>query len=219
MLSYFPRMYPRDVEIGAPRAVGGALAGLLCKLDRTYGPWHDLDNRGMGFSRNLVPAFDLDEEDAHALVRDGLNVISKGPAGRARLRGSATLGRGSETQHQFAKLPVRRLCLHMINSIAAATRWAVFEPDDLRLAERIRGQVDAYLSSLAGIGALASDRFVVECDAGVSHRADMAEHGVTILVSCQPHGSAEPVSFTLHQTVSGFRVASTAFAPVMENCA
>ncbi len=219
MLSYFPRMYHRDVETGAPRAVGGALAGLLCKLDRTFGPWHDLDKRGMGFNRSFVAAFDVDEEDAHALVRDGLNVICKGPTGRARLQGSVTLGRGSETQRQFANLSMRRLCLRMINSIAAGTRWAVFEPEDLRLAERIRAQVEAYLCSLDGIGAFENDRFVVECDAGVSHRNDMPEHGVTVLVSFQPYGSAEPVSFTLHQTVSGFRVASTAFAPVMENCA
>ena len=152
-------------------------------------------------------------------VREGLNVISKGPAGRTLLQGSVTLGRGSETQRQFASLPVRRLCLRMINSIVAATRWAVFEPDDLQLAQRIRAQVEAYLASLAEIGAFENDRFVVECDAGLSHRADLPEHGVTILVIFQPHGSGEPVSFTLHQTVSGFRVASTAFAPVMENCA
>ena len=219
MLSYFPRVYHRDVDDGAPRAVGGALAGLLCKLDRGSGPWHNLDRHGMGFQRNLIAAFDVDDEDAHALAREGLNVINKGPAGRARLRGSVTLGRGSETHRQFTSLPVRRLCLRMINSIAAATRWAVFQPDNQQLAERIRSQVDAYLSTLADIGAFASDRYFVECDAGVSHRADLSEHGVTILVIFQPHGCREPVSFTLHQTVSGFRVASTAFAPVMENCA
>ena len=219
MLSYFPRMYHRDVDEGAPRAVGGALAGLLCKLDRHVGPWHGLDRHGMGFNRMLIAAFDVDDEDTRALAREGLNVISKGPAGRARLRGSVTLGRGSETQRQFASLPVRRLCLWMINSIAAATRWAVFEPDNEQLAQRIRAQVDAYLSALADFGAFENDRFVVECDAGVSHRADLPEHGVTILVIFQPRGSREPVSFTLHQTVSGFRIASTAFAPVMENCA
>ncbi len=219
MLGYFPRMYHRDADDGAPRAVGGAIAGLLCKLDRRRGPWHELDQQTVGFRRELLAAFELNDEATHALVREGLNVINKGPAGRTLLQGSVTLGRGSETQRQFASLPVRRLCLRMINSIASATRWAVFEPDDLQLAQRIRVQVEAYLASLVEIGAFASDRFVVECDAGLSHRADLPEHGVTILVIFQPHGSEEPVSFTLHQTVSGFRVASTAFAPVMENCA
>ncbi len=219
VLGYFPRMYHRDVDDGAPRAVGGAIAGLLCKLDRRCGPWQEIDQPGAEFSRKLLAAFDVDDEDAQALAREGINVICKATAGRARLRGSVTLGRGSESQRQFASLPVRRLCLRMINSIAAATRWAVFEPDDLRLAQRIRAQVHAYLTTLAEIGAFDNDRFVVECDSGLSHRTDLLEHGVTILVTFQPRGSRVPVSFTLHQTVSGFRVASTAFAPVMENCA
>ena len=80
-------------------------------------------------------------------------------------------------------------------------------------------QVSTYLATLADNGAFESDRFVVECDAGVSHRADLPEHGVTMLVMFQPRGSREPVSFTLHQTISGFRIASNVFAPVMENCA
>jgi hypothetical protein len=69
------------------------------------------------------------------------------------------------------------------------------------------------------MGAFANDRFVVECDAGLCQRNDSREHGVTVLVVFHPLGSKEAVSFTLHQTVAGCRVTSTAFAPVMENCA
>jgi hypothetical protein len=211
-ISYFPRMFRRADENSAPRAVGGALAGLMCKLDRTYGPWQALDQQGMGFSRELIAAFDIDEESMQVLSREGLNLIAKGPAGRARLRGSVTLGRGSESHRKFASLPVRRLCLQIVNSIDQATRWAVYEPDDTPVGERIRSQVTAYLSALEGMGAFESDRFIVECD-------DRQEHGVTILIGFHPLGCKEPVSFTLHQTVAGCRVASSAFAPVMENCA
>ncbi len=219
MVGYFPRMYRRRDEDGAPRAVGGALAGLLCKLDRTYGPWHDLDHQGMGFKRELVPAFAVSEQDGQVLAREGLNVLTKGPAGRARLRGSVTMGRGSESHRNYASLPVRRLCLRIVNSIRQATRWAVFERDDFQLAERIRSQVVAFLSGLANMGAFENDRFFVECDAGLSHHADSLERGVTIVVVFHPRGCRETVSFTLHQTVSGCRVATTAFAPAMEHCA
>jgi len=219
MIGYFPRMVERSDSDGAPRAMGGALAGLLCKLDRTYGPWQELDNQGMGFTRDLVAAFDVDDEDAHTLSREGLNVIAKGPAGRARLRASVTMGRGSESHRKFANLPVRRLCLKMISTIDQATRWAVFEHDNLKLADRICSQVTAYLASLSNMGAFEDDSFVVDCDAGLCERDGSVEHGVTILITFRPLGCAESVSFTLHQTVAGCRVATTAFAPVMEVCA
>jgi hypothetical protein len=219
MIGYFPRMYERSDSDGARRAMGGALAGLLCKLDRTYGPWHDLDQQGMGFTRDLAAAFDVDDDDAHTLSREGLNIIAKGPAGRARLQASVTMGRGSESHRKFASLPVRRLCLRIINTIDQATRWAVFESDNLRLADRICAQVTAYLASLSNMGAFEDDRFVVDCDAGLCKRADSVEHSVTILITFRPLGCAESVSFTLHQTAAGCRVATTAFAPVMEDCA
>jgi len=126
------------------------------------------------------------------------------------------MGRGSEAHRRFASLPVRRLCLQVVKSIDHATRWAVFEADDASLANRIRSQVTAYLAAHANMGAFENDKFVVECDAGLCRRDDSVEHGVTIFIVFHPLGCTEPVSFTLHQTVAGCRVASTAFAPVME---
>ena len=219
MLGYFPRMVDRDDEDGVPRAVGGAIAGLLCKHDRTYGPWQDLDQQGMGFKRELIAAFDVAGEDAQLLSREGLNFIAKGPAGRARLRGSVTMGRGSETHRKFASLPVRRLCLQVINSIDQATRWSVFESDRSSIVDRVRAQVTAYLSALANMGAFEDERFAVECDAGPRRRDGSGDHTVMIVVVFHPLGCTEPVSLTLHKTVAGCRVTSTAFAPVMENCA
>ena len=218
-LAYFPRMYGRHSVDDPPRAVGGALAGLLCKLDREYGAWNSFADSPLGLSRELVPAFDTAEDDLHLLVREGLNVVVQGAAGKARVDGSVTLGRGSEEHRRFASLHVRRLYLQIVNSVRDGTRWAVFERDDARLAERIRSQVTAYLTALANFGAFENDRFVVNCDAGVSYRADDADRGVTVLVTYHPAGCSEPVSFTLHQTVAGSRITSTAFAPVIDDCA
>lgn len=219
MIGYFPRMYLRSDDDCAPRTIGGALAGLFCKLDRTYGAWQPLDQRDMGFKRDLVAAFDVVDEDMHVLAREGLNTVSKGPAGRARVCGSITMGRGSEEHRRFVSLSVRRLYLQIVHAIDSGTRWAVFDPDNTQLGERIRGQVTAYLMALANMGAFENDRFVVECDAGLCKRDDSLEHGVTIVVVFHPLGCDEPISFTLHQTVAGCRVTSTAFAPVMEDCA
>ncbi len=87
------------------------------------------------------------------------------------------------------------------------------------LAKKIRSQVLAYFYALDDLGAFADQRFVVQCDAGVSCRADGKEQGITILLVFHPSGSNEPISLTLHLTASGCRVASTAFAPSIANCA
>jgi phage tail sheath protein FI len=212
MLGYYPRMKERGSDDIA-RPAGAAIAGLLCKQDRTHGPWSDLDAPGLGLQRNLVPAVATDDDDARVLRRAGVNVITDGTAGRCRVSGSLTMGRGSEAHRRFARLSVRRFCLRVISSIADAARWAVFEPFDEHLAKRVRAQVLAYFCCLDDLGAFADNRFIVECDAGVSDRNDLDEHGVTILLVFHPVACEEPISLTLHLTAAGCRVGSTAFAP------
>ncbi len=126
-----------------------------------------------------------------------------------------TMGRGCEEHRLFAALPVRRLYLHIVNAIDKGTRWSVFEKGDEQLAARLNSQVTAYLAAMADMGALETDEFTVDCDAGLCKRSDALGHGVTILVRLQPCGCSKPLSFTLHQTIAGCRVTSTAFAPVI----
>jgi hypothetical protein len=215
-LAYFPRMYLRH-EDGAPRAVGGAIAGLLCRHDRTQGAWRAIDGAGSSLSREFVPAFAARDEDLHELTREGLNVLVEGQGGRSGIAGQVTLGRGAGEHRRAASLSVRRLTLKLINAIASGTRWAVFESIDERLADRIRAQVTAYLAALADQGAFEGDRFAVNCDAGVSRREDRSNRNVTIMVSFYPAGCDAPVSFTLHQAIASCRVGSSAFAPVFES--
>lgn len=216
IVSYFPRMRQRDVADSAPRAAGAALAGLLCKTDRQHGAWQPMELPGVSFNRALLPEREVDEEQTYNLQRHGINVIAPGPGGAARVLGSVTLSRGSNTHRRFSSLPVRRLCLRILKTIEEATRWAVFEPGNDRLAKRIRSQVSAYLSCLADLGAFEDEDFIVECDAGLHKLADAAVPGFAIFVAFHPLGCPEPVSFTLHQSAAGCRVASTAFAPASQ---
>ena len=218
MIGYFPRMRERGSDDIA-RPAGGAIAGLLCKQDRTHGSWQTLDQPGLGLQRRLVPDIELDDEDALLLQRAGFNIVSAGPAGRARVHGALTLGRGSGANRLFAQLPVRRFCLRIISTIASAARWAVFETGDRELARRVRGQVLAYFEDLYEMGAFQDDKFFIECDAGVSNRSDSAQHGVTILLGFHPAACDQRISLTLHLTPTGCRVGSTAFAPSVDHCA
>lgn len=218
MLTYFPRLAIAG-EDAPPRAAGGAIAGLICRLDRRHGAWQELDRPDLAFSRPFVPAVDVASGVAAQLVREGINVVAGLQNGQAVLRGSATLARNSQLSRQFGRLPDRRLCLVITKAIERATRWAVFEANEPRVAERIQAQIHAYLSGLADAGAFADDRFVVLCDAGLYADAVDPRRGITILLVFQPAGAVQTISLTLHQTVSDCRVATTAFAPVHARCA
>lgn len=212
MIGYYPPMRDRDGD-DEVQSIGGAIAGLLCKQDRTVGPWGDLEQPGLGLQRQFVPGATIDDEDAALLKRAGLNVITIGSAGRSRVTGSVTMARGFDVHRTFARLPVRRFCLRIISAIRDATKWSIFEQWDKNLARRVRAQVLAYFYSLSKLRAFADNDFAVDCDAGVSKRSDHDEHGVTLMLQFRPVSSDEPVSLTLHLTASGCRVGSTAFGP------
>ena len=217
--SYFPRMISREDETASPRAVGGAFAGLLSKLDEQQGPWCELDQQGFGFNRKLIPAIQVTEEESAMLARAGLNAIAVHSAGRAVLSGSVTLGRGCQLDRNFASLSVRRLCLTITNTIDRATRWAVFEDNAPRVAVRIQAQVHAYMTWLAEQGAFATENYTVQCDASLHGDRAEPHRGMAVLITFQPNGCDDLVSLALHQSIAGCRVATTAFAPVTAACA
>ena len=219
IFAYYPRVYSNEDDDSSPRVAGGAIAGLLCKLDRRQGPWEDLDQRGYGLSNKLLPAIALGVDEAQMLVKEGINVIAGRTVGRATICGSVTLARGGQMDRKFSSLTVRRLCLEITNTIDRATRWTVFAPNSTAVADHINSLVHAYMSSLADSGAFTDDMFVVQCDAGLHSSPVNKNRGITVLLAFHPVGSDETVSLTLHQTMAGCRVATTAFAPVFDECA
>ena len=214
VVTYFPRVSVKGAQDKSPLAIGGALAGLLCKLDKEVGPWGDLEGRAAEFQRHLEPLAHLDEAEQQALIRAGINVICNGRGRRAQISGSVTFGASGQLYKAAANLSVHRTCLIILKNIERGTRWVVFAPDEAQTRERVRSQVHAYLSGLADSGALADDDVFVRCDAD-NHNNDVAAgHGVHILVSFMPRGWPQPLSFTIHQAIPGTRTSATAFGPV-----
>ena len=219
MLTYFPR--PAVSVAGGsetePRTIGGAIAGLICRLDRQRGAWQNLDQPSLALDRRFRPMADIDEALAAQLIREGINVVAALPNGNAVLRGSVTLARNSQLDRQFGRLASRRLCLMITKAVERATRWAVFKAGEPRIAEHIQERIHAWMSTLAEAGAFADGRFAVLCDAG-PHAVD-PQRGISILLAFRPAGADQAVSLALHQTVAGCRVGTTAFAPVHALCA
>jgi phage tail sheath protein FI len=219
VIAYFPRAMRRDDDSETAIPIGGAIAGLLCKLDRTRGPWEDLDQRGFSLSRELQPALDIFSSDAHLLVKEGLNVIAGQHPGHTVLCGSVTLAHGTQVGDEFADLRTRRLCLAITNAIDRGTRWAVFEQDPVAARERIVSKIHAFMCALSDAGAFEDDHFLVQCDVGARTRPVDPDRGMTILLAFHPAGSDATVSLTIHQSASGYRVSKTAFAPVRADVA
>ncbi len=215
IVSYFPRL---KVD-GKTQPAGGALAGLLCKLDVHDGPWAELSGRQFAFNRRLQAEVEIEEKEERWLHRAGLNAIVTGDDGRLHFTGGVTLGCSGQSDQQFARLTIRRMCLFIGKAIESATRWAIFDNDRAHALERVHCQVEEYMHELAAAGAFADDHYTVQCELQRDVSAPGTERGLTILLSFKPASSAEVLALTLYQTVSGSRIASTAFAPVVEACA
>ena len=174
---------------------------------------------GYGLRSNLVPAQKINIDEAQMLVKEGINVVAGRTAGRSTVCGSTTLARDGQMDNKFSSLTVTRLCLEITNTIDLATRWTVFAANTTAVAERVNSLVHAYMCSLAAAGAFTDDMFVVQCDAGLHSSPVNKDRGVTVLLAFHPADADDPVSLTLHQTIAGCRVATTAFAPVFDECA
>ncbi len=211
MLGYFPALVERNG--GKPlRAPGGAVAGLVCKLDRRHGAWESLDATELLFSRRVAPAERLDAGQVVALARAGLNAVVPAARGAARLAGNVTLARGGASPREVASLSIRRLVLAVTAAIADGTRWAVFDGDRETVAERTRAQVSACLEALVDRGALERVRRVV-CDLDAAASGAGQTRSIEIHIAFDPVGGTQPLALTLHQSAAGCRVAATAFGP------
>ena len=211
MLGYFPRVVDSHDADKRPRAIGGAIAGLLAKHDRKHGPWTSFDQQCLWLRRRYQPGVDIDVVDQRLLGRAGLNRLIVDSTRRLRLAGDRTLAHGSEPHFRCSHLPVRRLCLGVVHAIDAATRWAVFEQPGPRLALKVKAQVVDCLAQLHDLGALADADFYVSCQAESS--APLSRQRIELLLSFTPTGCPRPVSLTLHQSAAGCGVGTSAFAP------
>lgn len=209
MLGYFPRV---QAEAGSSQPAGGAIAGLLSRLDERVGPWVSLDHEGLALRRRFRPLLEIDDEDREALTRAGLNVLVADAAKRLRVAGDRNLSRGADTQYGQAELRVQRFCLYLVKAIDLATRWTMFEAPGPGLAQRVQAQVHAALRVLADRGAFADEDFDVRCRIDTTPSA--GAHAIEMLLAFTPTASDRPIALTLCQSVAGCRVRDTVFAPV-----
>jgi len=208
---YFPRLRILDpLQDNNPEDFGpcGAVAGIMSRTDAERGVWKAPAGIGavlrgvLGSSINGVPA-SLTDKQSGVLGPLGINCIRSFPSAGNVVWGARTLEGSDSLASEWKYVPVRRLALHIEESIYRGTQWTVFEPNDEPLWAQIRLNVGAFMGGLfrqgAFQGASPRDAYLVKCDRETTTRDDIGRGAVNILVGFAPLKPAEFLVIKIQQ--------------------
>ncbi len=163
---YFPRIEVYDPITNNNIYVSpiGHIAGIYSRSDGERGvhkaPANEEIRGAVGLEHMLTG------EDQGALNIDGVNVI-RSFSGNITVWGARTYV-DTSTSPEWKYINIRRLLNYIRESINDGTRWAVFEPNDLKLWQKIKRNITAFLTNVWRDGALfgttPEEAFYVKCD-------------------------------------------------------
>lgn len=199
---FYPNL--RITEAGKDLFVGpsGAIAGLMARIDAARGVWKapagtEADLRGV---TGVQYRFTVGENGV--MNPKGVNTIRVFPNGIVNW-GARTMDGDDGFASEYKYIPIRRLALHIEESIYRGVKWVVFEPNDESLWAQIRLNVGAFMNNLFRQGAFQGqsprDAYFVKCDAGTTTQNDRNLGIVNIVVGFAPLKPAEFVVLTLQQ--------------------
>ena len=203
---YFPWTTIADpLNSNQPRLTppSGTLAGLYARTDSTRGVWKapaGTEAYLVGVQSLAVALSDADNGKLNVL---GVNCLRSFPVNGKLAWGARTLRGADNLASEYKYVPVRRLALHIEESLFRGTQWAVFEPNDETLWTQIRLNIDAFMYSLFRQGAFQGnaprEAYLVKCDRETTTQNDVDIGVVNILVGFVPLKPAEFVIIRIQQ--------------------
>ena len=189
---YYPWLRVSPAGAGAPILVppSGHVCGIMARSDATRGvhkaPANEIVNGALGIERNMS---DIDQGQ---LNLQGINVVRLFQAGgRPILWGART----TATDRNWQYVNVRRLFLFIEESIEEGIRWAVFEPNNLQLWQKLRRTITEFLTRVwrdGGLfGATAEEAFYVRIDEVLNPFSEQALGRLNIEIGLRPTYPAE----------------------------
>jgi phage tail sheath protein FI len=210
---YFPGITIRDA-LGTQLVnvyPSGHVAGIWARNDSTRGVHKAPANEIIRGALNVTQR--LTFEDQGVLNPLGVNCIRYFPREGIRVWGARTL---AEASSEWRYLNVRRLFNMIEESIAEATRWIVFEPNDRTLWKSIRRDVGAFLTRVWRDGALMGrtpeEAFFVKCDEETNPPDSIDAGFVIAIIGIAPVKPAEFVVFRISQHAGGVEIESEGVA-------
>jgi phage tail sheath protein FI len=203
---YYPRLVQQDPTADGRVATFpgcGAIAGVIARTDANRGVWKA--PAGLDATLTGIAGLETGLTDAEngLLNPVGINCLRTFPAAGTVVWGARTLRGADQLGDEYKYLPVRRLALHIEESLFRGTRWVVFEPNDEPLWAQIRLNLGAFLHDLfrqgAFQGSTARDAYFVKCDRETTTATDVDAGRVNILVGFAPVRPAEFVILQIQQ--------------------
>ena len=176
----------------------GHMAGIWARSDTERGVHKAPANEVVRGAIGLETQVSRNEQDT--LNPIGVNCIRAFPGRGIRVWGARTLS----SDPSWRYLNVRRLFNFVEKSIEGGTQWVVFEPNDMDLWDRVRRNINAFLTRVWREGALfgaTTDRGLLrQVRRGAEHRPTCATPGQLIIeIGIAPVKPAEFVIFRISQ--------------------
>ncbi|MCW6006162.1 phage tail sheath subtilisin-like domain-containing protein, partial [Micromonospora sp. CPCC 205371] len=180
----------------------GHVAGVWARTDATRGVWKAPANEALRGIARLETDVTNGEQDL--LNPEGVNCIRSFGSYGTKIWGARTL---AKTDPSWRYVNVRRLFNFIEESIRRGTQWAVFEPNDFDLWQRVKRNISSFLRGLwmqgALVGATAEQAFYVLCDASNNPPSSVDEGRLVVDVGIAPVKPAEFVIFRISQWQGG----------------
>ncbi|UKY52249.1 phage tail sheath family protein [Streptomyces inhibens] len=209
---YFPHLQLTDPLSGRLRSFppSGAVAGVIARTDSERGVWKapaGTEARLAGVHSLTVKLTDRENGLLNPL---GINCLRTLPVVGPLIWGARTLDGADALESEWKYVPVRRLALHVEESLLRGLQWVVFEPNNEQLWQQIRLNASAYLHSLFEKGAFKGgtprQAYFVKCDKDTTTDEDIERGIVNVVVGIAPVRPAEFVIVKIQQMAGQFDV-------------
>ena len=189
---YYPWLRAQPAGSGAPILVppSGHICGIIARSDNLRGvhkaPANEIVNGALGVERNMSDA------DQGQLNLPGINIIRIfNTGGRPVLWGART----TATDRNWQYVNIRRLFIFLEQSIEEGIRWAVFEPNNLQLWQKLKRTITEFLTRVwqdgALFGATAKEAFYVRIDETLNPDSERALGRLHMEIGVRPSYPAE----------------------------
>ncbi|QHC25852.1 phage tail sheath family protein [Streptomyces sp. GS7] len=207
---YFPHLQLTDPLTGRLRSFPpcGAVAGVIARTDGERGVWKAPAGTEARLAGVHALTVKLTDRENGLLNPLGVNCLRTFPVVGPLVWGARTLAGADALDSEWKYVPVRRLALHVEESLLRGLQWVVFEPNNEQLWQQIRLNASAYLHSLFEKGAFKGgtprQAYFVKCDKDTTTEADIENGIVNVVVGIAPVRPAEFVIVKIQQLAGQF---------------
>lgn len=189
---YYPWILARNPRTGSDELwpPSGHIAGIYARTDAERGvhkaPANTNIRGALGLERRLT------DDEQGPLNLEGINVLRVFPGQSTPLVWGA---RTTATDRNWQYVNIRRLFLFLEESIEEGIRWAVFEPNNEQLWQKLKRTIGAFLTQVWRDGALfgtkAEEAFYVRIDRALNPFSEQALGRLYIEIGVRPTYPAE----------------------------